>query len=432
MSREKGQTMVEFALILPILLLVMFVIIESGRIFQAYITVQHAAREGARYAVTGRWEEEFVGEPDPRVASIEDVTRNALAGLTLAGPAGYDENGRILTGHYEIKIFGQNPNPPPALLEGYAGLPNEKVAVQVAYRLEIITPILNAIAPSVEVKGYQEMINEDFGQLGGGGFAGLREPPSPIPPEIPTAGASPTPTDTPTGTNTPTPTITGTPTETPTPSSTPVCPVIIEEPVYEVDTTVTVSGDPGDTIVIRDMDAGGVEIGSGVVVGSGYCNGSVVINVNGNLVDGHIIAAISTLHPSSDTACVGVTTCWPTSTPTATATPATPTATATSTPTGPYIVLDRTCTSEGEAANITVYGYNWEPNPGKTIIIQWDGAVKDNFSSRANWSTIINVSASETTSGTHAVRAALLQPPYDEDTEYIDIPCPSTPTPTPT
>ncbi|MDH4135968.1 MAG: pilus assembly protein, partial [Anaerolineae bacterium] len=276
MSREKGQTLVEFALILPILLLVIFVIIESGRIFQAYITVQHAAREGTRYAITGHWEEELAGEPDPRVASIEDIARNALSGLALAGPAGYDDEGRILIGHYEIKIFGQNPNPPPALLEGYAGLPGEKVAVQVAYRLQIITPGLNVIAPSVPVVGYVEMINEDFGKLGGGGFTGLREPPSPIPPEIPTQGASPTPTDTPTGTVTPTPTITGTPTETPTASSTPACVVLIQGEVHEDSPLVTVSGNHGDLIELRDMDDG-VPLGAARTINDPgrYCGGQV-------------------------------------------------------------------------------------------------------------------------------------------------------------
>ena len=314
MSRQKGQTLVEFALILPILLLVIFVIIESGRIFQAYITVQHAAREGARYAVTGHWEEELAGVPvdeetgqgGPRVASIEDVARNALSGLPIAGPAGYDEDNRILIGHYEIKIFGQNPNPPPPLLEHYAGLPNEKVAVQVAYRLELLTPVLNVIAPSVQVKGYVEMINEDFGQLSGGGFPGLREPPSPIPNPFPTPGPSPTPT------NTATPTVTPTappPTETPTPTSTPACEVEIVEPVYEVDSTVTVTGDPGDLIELWDMDTG-VRIGTGTVGDGGYCDGSVAIGVGDRLENGHVIAALSTRHPSFDTACVGVDACW--------------------------------------------------------------------------------------------------------------------------
>jgi hypothetical protein len=430
MWREKGQTLVEFALILPILLLVLFVIIESGRIFQAYITVQHAARVGARYAVTGRWEEEFAAVPDeeggPRVASIEDVARNALSGLPIAGPAGYDEDNRILIGHYEIKIFGQNPNPPPTLLERYAGLPSEKVAVQVAYRLELLTPVLNVIAPSVQVKGYVEMINEDFGQLSGGGFPGLREPPSPIPNPFPTPGPSPTPTNTATPTDTP---IAPPPTETPTPTSTPACEVEIVEPVYEVDSAVTVTGDPGDLIELWDLDTG-VLIGTGTVGSGGYCAGTADIDVS-KLVKGHVIAALSTRYPSFDTACVGVDACWLTSTPTATATatPAPPTPTAT--PTGPYIALSHICSSEGQAVTITVSGYNWLAQSNKWITIQWDGATKVSFRSRVNWSIPIDISASDATSGTHTVKAFIVSP-LTEDSKDVVIPCPPTPAPTTT
>src|SRR5262245_16550399 len=54
--RRPGQTLVEFALTLPILLLLIFGIIEFGRIFQAWVTVQNAAREAIRYAVTGQYD----------------------------------------------------------------------------------------------------------------------------------------------------------------------------------------------------------------------------------------------------------------------------------------------------------------------------------------------------------------------------------------
>jgi len=51
---NKGQGLVEFALIIPILLLLLTGIFEMGRVIWAYVTVQTAAREAARYAVTGR------------------------------------------------------------------------------------------------------------------------------------------------------------------------------------------------------------------------------------------------------------------------------------------------------------------------------------------------------------------------------------------
>jgi Flp pilus assembly protein TadG len=47
---EKGQALVEMALVLPILILIVFGITEFGRIFNAKIIVINASREGARYA----------------------------------------------------------------------------------------------------------------------------------------------------------------------------------------------------------------------------------------------------------------------------------------------------------------------------------------------------------------------------------------------
>jgi hypothetical protein len=54
--RYRGQTLVEFALTLPVLLLLIFGIIEFGRAFQAWITLENAAREAARYTTTGQYD----------------------------------------------------------------------------------------------------------------------------------------------------------------------------------------------------------------------------------------------------------------------------------------------------------------------------------------------------------------------------------------
>ncbi len=63
---RKGQTLAEFALTLPILLLIMFGIIEFGRVFQAWVSLQNAARAAARYASTRQYyEDQFVMDLDP-------------------------------------------------------------------------------------------------------------------------------------------------------------------------------------------------------------------------------------------------------------------------------------------------------------------------------------------------------------------------------
>jgi hypothetical protein len=41
-QRRTGQTLAEFAITLPILLLLLFGIIEFGRIFQAWVTLQNS------------------------------------------------------------------------------------------------------------------------------------------------------------------------------------------------------------------------------------------------------------------------------------------------------------------------------------------------------------------------------------------------------
>jgi Flp pilus assembly protein TadG len=53
-TTDEGQAVVEFAVILPVLLLVLFAILQFGVLFNNYIQVTAAAREGARKAATSR------------------------------------------------------------------------------------------------------------------------------------------------------------------------------------------------------------------------------------------------------------------------------------------------------------------------------------------------------------------------------------------
>lgn len=53
---DSGAAALEFALVVPILLLLVMGIIEFGFLFQGQLAVTHAAREGARLAAVGRYD----------------------------------------------------------------------------------------------------------------------------------------------------------------------------------------------------------------------------------------------------------------------------------------------------------------------------------------------------------------------------------------
>ncbi len=52
-KRSEGQALVEFAIVLPLLLLLVMGIIDFGLMMQQYLTLNHGAREGARLAAVG-------------------------------------------------------------------------------------------------------------------------------------------------------------------------------------------------------------------------------------------------------------------------------------------------------------------------------------------------------------------------------------------
>jgi len=57
-NRRRGQALVEFSLILPLLILLIFGIIEMARLMQTWVTLQNSARAATRYAAIGavKWD----------------------------------------------------------------------------------------------------------------------------------------------------------------------------------------------------------------------------------------------------------------------------------------------------------------------------------------------------------------------------------------
>lgn len=110
---ERGQATVELALVVPVLLLILFGIMEFGRIFSSYLIVTNAAREGARWAA--------VGADD--TAIVEQV-ENAAAGLDLS--------------RLTVTIT-------PAAGGRVSGV---QATVTVDYAVDLVTPVLSGIAPN--------------------------------------------------------------------------------------------------------------------------------------------------------------------------------------------------------------------------------------------------------------------------------------------
>lgn len=57
-GRQRGNTVVEFALIAVVFFTLLTTVLEFGFMFWSNLTMQHAVREGARYAITGRVDED--------------------------------------------------------------------------------------------------------------------------------------------------------------------------------------------------------------------------------------------------------------------------------------------------------------------------------------------------------------------------------------
>src|SRR5688500_20081710 len=73
-KRQQGQTMTEFALVLPLLALLLFGVIQFGIIFHQYVTLTDAVRAGGRQGAVAR------DLPSPN-AIVENRARNASVNL---------------------------------------------------------------------------------------------------------------------------------------------------------------------------------------------------------------------------------------------------------------------------------------------------------------------------------------------------------------
>jgi Flp pilus assembly protein TadG len=92
LRNNRGQSVVEFALVLPILLLLVFGVTEFGRAWMALNVLTAAAREGCRIAV--------VTAPDAvavnaRITELCTASRVTPTSVTITGPDPLDPDRRV-------------------------------------------------------------------------------------------------------------------------------------------------------------------------------------------------------------------------------------------------------------------------------------------------------------------------------------------------
>jgi len=103
----KGQTMAEFAIVLPVLCLVLFGIFQFGILFNNYVTLTDAVRAGARTAAVSRSDADPTGAATAAVRSSgADLDQSQLnVTVTSSWNAGTDVT-VTATYPYSISLLG--------------------------------------------------------------------------------------------------------------------------------------------------------------------------------------------------------------------------------------------------------------------------------------------------------------------------------------
>lgn len=99
LKNKRGQAMVEFALILPLLLLLILGMIDFGRVINAYLVANHASREGVRQAA--------VGKSDSEIVSIVNLTTASLDSSSISITITPQASSRTRGTEAEVKVSCQ-------------------------------------------------------------------------------------------------------------------------------------------------------------------------------------------------------------------------------------------------------------------------------------------------------------------------------------
>ncbi|MBN1487112.1 MAG: pilus assembly protein [Anaerolineae bacterium] len=374
---SKGQSLVEFALVLPVLLLIVMGTIDFSYILFVYINLSNATREGARYGIVNPWDYEGINAEVRDTILVAPPDQVDIAVWYDTGP-----NGEVFVDPQRVAM-------------------GNRIIVQTDYEVLPITPFIEPFIGklNLSIKNSRTIQSTKLA-------SGAPPPVAPTPTLAP--GETPAPTETPM----PPPTAIATPTEgpTPTPSPTPTPePILIAKPVYDTDPGVQGVAEPNESIVLRVVQNGYEQAGTVDAYGN-------FMFYNVPLVAGYTVVVEG--YGSQDLAVVQG---------------AEPTATPTPAPTGPYIVLEPTC-GESRLQQVIVHGYNWPAdNSINKVDILWDGVTQGQISYKKDQSFSVSLSIF-VEPGTHTVEAQGLlggAVVVAASAEFTS-PCPAEPTPTPT
>lgn len=193
-NRKRGQSLVEFAVTLPFLLVILLGLFEAARWFQAYLAVQYAAREATRFAVTGQPTDAYckvMGMPVTgapyvpydyekcRVDYIKQVAINlAKLGLNV------DHSINDVTKPRFLGVYvrgGDDSSSGADTVTDHAGVARGRIEIRVVYNHPVTNPLMAPLLPTIRVIGTSEMINEPW--IGGGpDVPDKLEPPEALPP----------------------------------------------------------------------------------------------------------------------------------------------------------------------------------------------------------------------------------------------------------
>ena len=115
LKKKRGQAIVEFALILPVFILILLGIMEFGLVFHQYLVVTAASREGARVAALGGSDAETLTMVNTSAVSINAgqltttiTPANRVKGQTVSVQV---TNPVAIRAPLIAQVFPQNPFP---------------------------------------------------------------------------------------------------------------------------------------------------------------------------------------------------------------------------------------------------------------------------------------------------------------------------------